>query len=253
MSARPLWWAGLLLLMSSCAREPHLIPAPGTQPSPGLQGGAVAEVEGIRVSAAGNHWHGSPSDLALKVTPILIRVENNSQHRLAIRHQDFEFRHLDNQNFEAIPPFDVETTVMEPVDMEGYPAFRFYVAPHLKSFYGHYEPFRDPFQFDRLWYDERFIVWHRVNMSAADKAQLALPQRLVYGASVTEWRPANLPTMDMVRLALPEGVLEPGGMVVGFVYFEHVRHVREEIRLHVDLATPNGRTLGNVQIPFTIQ
>lgn len=32
----------------------------------------------------------------------------------------------------------------------------------------------------------------------------------------------SLPTVDMLRKALPEGVLEPGGRLDGFVYFEGV-------------------------------
>jgi hypothetical protein len=190
-----------------------------------MRGGAWAVDSGVRLSAAGDRWVGEPRDLAREVTPILVRVENNGARRLAVRYESFEFRHIDGEKFEAIPPFNIDATMIEPVEATPYPVSGFYVAPYLRRYYRQFAVFWDPFAVDRVWYSSRFTVWREV----------------------------ELPTPDMVRLALPEGVLEPGGVVMGFVYFEHIRHEPEEATLYLNLVTPQGKNFGRVQIPFTIR
>ena len=211
------------ILATACGGYPELVPGPGAQPAPDMRGGAMAEYAGVRMSAAGDRWTGFPRRISGEVTPILVRLENNGTKPLAIRYQLFEFVHPDAKKFEAIPPFDIDETVEEPVDI-GYPASRFYVAPYLRGWY-RYDPYWDPFYFDRSWYGTRYTVWQRI----------------------------ELPSADMIRMALPEGVLEPGGVVEGFVYFEHLRHDDEQATLSLNLVTPGGENFGRIQIPFTVE
>ena len=210
------------VLFAACAPAPRLVPAPGAQPSPEIRGGAAAVYAGVRMSASADRWVGEPRDLGREVTPVLVRVENDGATPVVIRYASFEFRHPDGENFEAIPPFNIDATVIEPVDVMAYPTSRFHFAPYLRRYYGFYGPFWDPFYFDRGWYVDRYTAWRRV----------------------------ELPTADMVRLALPEGVLEPGGVVMGFVYFEHIPHEPEQVTLYLNLVTPDGDSIGRVQIPF---
>lgn len=51
------------------------------------------------------------------------------------------------------------------------------------------------------------------------------------------WRP-DLPTERMIRRALPEGVLEPGGAVAGFLYFDEVDDETRRITFEADLVAP---------------
>ena len=53
--------------------------------------------------------------------------------------------------------------------------------------------------------------------------------------------------------AIPEGVLEPGGKVSGFLFFEHVPSHDREVRLHADLLDARtGRQLGTVTTPLIV-
>ena len=61
----------------------------------------------------------------------------------------------------------------------------------------------------------------------------------------------ELPTQDMLVRAIPEGVLQPGGTVDGFLYFETVPKGVESVTFTYQLHDANSReSLGTVQIPF---
>jgi len=59
----------------------------------------------------------------------------------------------------------------------------------------------------------------------------------------------ELPTGDMIQQAAPEGVLEPGGRISGFVYFERVFDV-VRVAFVAQLVAVGGQDLGTIQIPF---
>jgi hypothetical protein len=210
-------------MVAACSGNPDLVPAPGAQPAAG-SGGAMAEVAGVKMSAWPDRWQGNPAELENEVTPVLVRVENQGSEAVTIRYQNFEFLNPAGTNFEAIPPYNISESVVEPVEVTAFPFSRFQVAPHLRRYYSRLRAWNDPFLFDRAWFGRRFTVWQRV----------------------------QLPTGDMIRGALPEGVLEPGGIAEGFVYFEHVSEQAEQITLTMNLVTPSGKTLGKVEIPFMV-
>ncbi len=59
----------------------------------------------------------------------------------------------------------------------------------------------------------------------------------------------------MISMAMPEGVLEPGGSIAGFLYFEDVedtdiQQVDFTVAL-VDADTEEG--IGTARIPFVVQ
>ena len=65
----------------------------------------------------------------------------------------------------------------------------------------------------------------------------------------TYWSDTPLPTTEMLVLALPEGVVRPGGMLQGWMYFEEVDATAESVTLRVELADPaTGKTLGEVDL-----
>ena len=64
-------------------------------------------------------------------------------------------------------------------------------------------------------------------------------------------RTVDLPTFDMLRKALPEGVLEPGGRLSGFVYFEDVGPGVERVELRADFENADtGERIVRLGIPF---
>jgi hypothetical protein len=60
----------------------------------------------------------------------------------------------------------------------------------------------------------------------------------------------RLPTLDMVRRALPEGVVEPGGAVTGFVYFERLPPDPGRVELRASLPGAAGERMTRVEIAF---
>jgi hypothetical protein len=57
----------------------------------------------------------------------------------------------------------------------------------------------------------------------------------------------------MIAEVLPEGVLEPGGRVEGFLYFERVDPQAPRVRFRADLTSADtGEVFGEVSIPFTV-
>lgn len=63
----------------------------------------------------------------------------------------------------------------------------------------------------------------------------------------------DLPSVDMLQKALPEGVLDPGGRITGFVYFEELRdgaRIDFTIRLF-DAVT--GESFGALELPFIVE
>jgi hypothetical protein len=151
----------------------------------------VAEA-GVQVSITADRWTGRPAELT-QVIPLLVSIENNSSTPLRLRYEQFGLRTPAGKWLPALPPFEIEGE--EAVPLNGpypYPVSGFYIAPYLGRYYPFFTPFAGPFYYDPLYYSSFYPSF----------------------ASV------SLPTGDMVQKALPEGVLEPGGRITGFVYFE---------------------------------
>jgi hypothetical protein len=64
----------------------------------------------------------------------------------------------------------------------------------------------------------------------------------------------KLPTADMIHKALPEGVLEPGGKVTGFLYFEDVKTDKnDKATFTTDLVNAaTGEPVASIRIPIEI-
>lgn len=220
------WSLSLLLMvtLTACSQRAELVPGQGALPAPDFSDGAVAEAAGVRVSATGDGWRGEPSNLETHYTPVLVRIENNSPHQLVIRYQKFEFQNA-QRNYDAIPPYDVDISTVDAIDVPAYTLRSFAVAPYLTRFYSRVPPWSSPFRYDPAWYTGRY----------------------------TAWRELQLPTADMVRMALPEGVLDPGGVAEGFVYFERIADDDRQVALNLDLTMPIGDNFGRVQVPFRVE
>ena len=104
------------------------------------------------------------------------------------------------------------------------------MAPYLSRFYPGLTPFAGPFVYDPFFYTSyypRFVQLQR-------------------------------PTGDMVQKALPEGVLEPGGRMAGFLYFEtvdigDVNGDDDMGRFSMDLVDASTtRAIGTISIPLEI-
>lgn len=214
---------GFTLFASGCATNPDLVPAPGAQPAPPGPGkGAVAEDAGITVIARSDAWSGFPPDLD-EVTPILVTIENNGSTPLRIRYNEFTLvSPSTGKRYAAIPPFDIRGIEVEPVTSLGFSGF--WVAPHYAPYYPRVRPYYGAFPFDEYYYDQYYPTWVDI----------------------------QLPTGDMIQKALPEGVLDPGGRVTGYLYFQNVDRNAGMVEFTKELVSADGRELGMIKIPFEV-
>lgn len=215
------------LLLAACAPMGRsLEPAvPATQ-VPAVRGAAAAdEAAGVEFIVNAHAWSGFPDDLDV-VTPLLVTIENNGDVPLRIRYRELDLVTDAGVELAAMPPFDVEGTAVEPVTVRMWPSSRFLVAPYMSPTYPFHDRWGGPFAYDPFYYDDTFTSFQRV----------------------------NLPTGDMIARALPEGVLQPGGRVTGFVYFQNPPETAERVTFTAELVNAEtGDQFGIVRIPFTLR
>lgn len=236
----------LLLTLAGCAVEPILIPDRSASLATGADPIAVAELSGVRVTLNTAAWSGEPRDLALTMSPILISLENHSGRNLRIAYRDFAIVGANGFRYAALTllPGQAPSGAAEPGAL---PDFRFVdyhparpVTPRPlppPRFHHHRFFVAPPY---RHWYPNVF-VW---------------PHVFVYDGSAydrSRW-PVQLPTNDMLAEGLPEGVLEQGGSLSGFLFFQGVTQAERRVRLEMKLidASTNDE-LGTLSVPLLVR
>jgi hypothetical protein len=193
--------------------------------------GTQVTAVGVTVTVKADAWSGVPAELT-EVIPLLVTIENNSRLPIRLRYAEFTLAGNGHRG-PALPPFEITGTETEPIGTAGvldgpypYPLTGFYVAPHFRRFYPRLRAFAGPFAYDPLFYSRYFPAFRRL----------------------------RLPTGDMVQKALPEGVLEAGGKVTGFLYFEDIDVGADEMATFTtDLVNAStGQTVGAIRIPLEI-
>jgi hypothetical protein len=156
-----------------------------------------------------------------------VRIENDSKRPLRVRYDDLALVAADGTRYNALPPFQIEGGVYERVYpvAPGFHHDRFYIAPHHSRHFPSFGPPYGPFDHDPFVYGHYFRYWDRV----------------------------ELPTARMLELAIPEGVVEPGGMLEGFVYFEPIDPSENDAVLRFDLVDARaGAQFAEARIPFEV-
>lgn len=216
-----------------CGTTADLEPAPSTTPVPGMEDAARTSVDGVNILTQTDEWTGA-QPIHDEVTPIRMRIENNSGQPITVQYDKFALVDPTGERYSALPPFRIEGTVDEPVMATTYtpisePAFvydRFEVAPVYSSIYPGLTPFADPFYYDRTYYDDTFTYWGEV----------------------------ALPTDEMLVQALPEGVVNDGGYVEGWVYFQRVPTDISTVTLRADVVNPRTNDeIGEIEIPYDVR
>lgn len=222
--------AALLPLGAACGAGVDLKPATGAE-TVGMWDAAVDRVANVRVVANPDAWAENPR-VAAEVTPIKVSIENNGNQPVVVRYNDFALVSPTGDRYAALPPFAIQGTIEKPVPVRYSPIYRpgfvhdrFEVAPFYAGVYPGVPAYADPFYWD-LGY---------------------------YNAYETYWKRVDLPTPEMLNKALPEGVIQPGGSISGFLYFEKVDPNEPMVKFRADLV--NARTnqaFGQVSIPFEV-
>ncbi|MCY1023788.1 hypothetical protein [Pyxidicoccus sp. MSG2] len=239
MRAREAGIAVLLLAMGCVSMENQLWPSTEAHVIQGEHRvAAVADEQGVHLLADGNAWKGYPSDLERRLTPIYVRLENGSGRPLRLSYSDFSLVGQTSRfRYTAIPPLSPRTpsvssspgSYIEPtswhVGVSGWYGWGW--GWGLGWGWGPYWGWGSPY-FGAPWYGPYPYSWG-------------------YSYEVP------LPTEDMLTRALPDGVLEPGGALDGFLYFQGVIRRENAVSLQVQLV--DARTnehFGTLDIPFQV-
>ncbi|MFN3323901.1 MAG: hypothetical protein ACK5AZ_10430 [Bryobacteraceae bacterium] len=215
--------AGVLVFAAGCGQR--LQPAPGAQVVPGDPRSAMAEEGGIRISARANDWRGDPSNLNEVVTPVRLRIENNSPAPVRIRYNEFSIVTGTGFRAMALPPRHITGTVdqLQPVTVApGFGFSRFQLAPFWGPYYPGVGVWPGPFAYDPFYYDTAWVRWAR-----------------------------PLPTTDMIRRAIPEGVIQSDGHVEGFIFFNTPGKDVRSMTVEADFVhAQTEQQIASLRIPF---
>ncbi|MHA7627495.1 putative periplasmic lipoprotein [Corallococcus sp. M7] len=226
-----------LMLMAGCAAETKLRPVPEAGILQGGKSSAITEEAGVRLTADGSAWQGSPSDLERRVTPVYVRLENHGDRPLRLQYKDFALVGQESRfRYSALAPLSLRRAsssrdTEEPASIRPamYPAGRVWVGGGYGYGYG---PWRG---WGPGWYGGPW-GWGSP----------------FYGPYPYYYE-QPLPTEDMLNDALPEGTLEPGGTQEGFLYFQGVAHRENAVTLQLNLVdAQTGEPFGSMGIPFEV-
>jgi hypothetical protein len=200
-----------------CAHEKVLEPASGVSLAPGREDVAEVAAAGVTLEVTGDSWKGDPQDLGRLFTPVRVTIQNHSGKPLRVSYGDISLAGASGFHYAAIPPIQA-SGVLSAREAPASPALR--QAGWEND--GFDDPWPEPFS-DGPLYDDTFY---------------------------SNW-PERLPTEDMLSEALPEGVVQDGGSVSGFVYFQSVTGREPGVQFEMILAdASDGQTFGRIAIPF---
>ena len=219
-----------LLVLPACAHDPGM--SAGTQSSPqAIPAGptpnvAVMNVGGVRLSARGDAWDGTPASLGARVTPLAVRIENHSGGPIELLYDRFALVAADGREFHPLPllPLSGRPGSAAPLQPAYQPA-GFFIAPSFAPAY------------------TRLPAW---------RSHLARDESL-YRLDYRKWSD-GLPSPDVLSKGLPEGVLEDGGAISGFLYFDREARDHHDLTFQADLTAGDWeRRVALIEIPFRIQ
>lgn len=219
--------AAILMVLATMGCATGLEPAPAADRVAGLEDAAQATVQGVRVVAQAAPWPG-PVDIDREVTPLKVRVDNIGPTPLRVRYNEFALVAPDGTSFAALPLARIEGEVAVRTRTYGAPGFYhrgFAVAPYYAPFYPGIDPYPGFFGPDRYYYDTYYRYWEEI----------------------------ELPTTAMEQRVIPEGVIDPGGSLEGWLFFEKIGSHLERVVLRADLVdAPSGRKFAELRIPFIV-
>jgi len=226
-----------LVLLQACAQSPVLAPAPGANVVEVDGTYATAQTEGVTVTAEASGWPGR-IDIENVVTPMKVTVVNDSDRALRVRYSDFGLVSASGKRYAALPPYGVKGSVRESFALDAreaigagaFDARLFHVAPHYARIYPALSPYHlHPLALDPYYYRHYYPYWRSLRADV------------------------EMPTREMLRYVLPEGVLESGGKLEGYLYFQKVdrEQVDTPVTFHAELVdAESGAQFAAARIPF---
>jgi hypothetical protein len=168
-------------------------------------------------------WNGDPASLRDAFTPVNVVFSNEGLHPVAIRYRYFTITNPAGVKSEALPPFQIRGSVNEvgPAFVPGFGYRNFALYPRYR-FGGGLGYWSDDWGWDNRWYQRYYGLWQR-----------------------------SLPTQDMLNKAIPEGVLQSGGRVEGYLYFQKVPDNAKSLEFDANLMdAKTHKQFATLRIPF---
>jgi len=221
-----------------CSGGQTLIPAASATKAAGLRRAAIASDRDVVVVVQSDAWPGQ-SRVLDQVSPLRVRVTNGNSKAIRVRYEDLRLIAADGTGYVALPPnppqvdgdvhgdANAGAKPNQTKQRQNFSYSNFELSPQLASAYPGLELYRGEFDYDPQYYDKFAHAWH------------------------AQW----LPDDEVKSWALPEGVLQSGGYVEGFVYFQHVAANKGVVRFDGQFAQAEDakRTLAKVAIPFVVE
>lgn len=218
-----------LIALTGCRTVgPQLDPAPEASELAGKEDAAWAREEGLSVVAEATTWPGD-AFIGQRVTPLRVTIRNEGDEMALVRYRDFEIIGASGRRYHALPPVSVEGTVdtIDPAPSAVTPGLEhdnFALADRYVPAYPGIRRYNGPFAYDHDYYATYYPHWDFEE---------------------------RLPTPEMIVAALPEGVVEPGGYVSGWLYFDKVSDDEPRVRLSIAMRAVDDEPLARLQIPFS--
>jgi hypothetical protein len=204
-----------------------LTPAASASLVPNAPTAAFSVVEGVRCSANVGAWTERDGELPDFVVPVKVRIKNASGKPIQVLYEDFALLGKNGRSYRPIPvlPIDADARKRIPSLHPIYASSKFYVAPRFHDVYARLDPWSAPLERDETLHDKLFRRWGE-----------------------------KRPGLDLLRVALPEGVLDDGGIVTGFLFFESPLDRESRVTLAADFDAGDGRgTVASIEIPFKVE
>jgi hypothetical protein len=204
-----------------------LVPASAASVVPNAPTAAYSEVDGVRCSANAGAWNERTGEIPSFVFPVKVRIKNDSGRPIRVRYEDFVLVGKKGQSYRPVPvlPIDPDERRRMPKLNPMYASSKFFVAPGFHDVYATLEPWTAPLQRDKSLYDRLFRRW----------GKKPLP-------------------LDVLRVALPEGVLDDGGILTGYLFFESPLDEEKRVTFEAIFDGQDGRaTIASIEIPFKIE
>ena len=214
-------WTGLGA--SGCGHG-ALVPAPSAQVIAGAPKAAYSENDGVGCSADVGAWPEGGRQPPAEVVPVKVRIRNKSGKAIRLLAEDFVLVGKSGHKYRPIPVLPLDGGSLSPLNPI-YGSSKFYVAPRFHDAYPTLEPWSTRLERDDALYERQFHRWGK-----------------------------ERPTTAMIRMALPEGVLDDGGLISGFVFFESPLDDEDRVTFQADFAQGDGSaTVASVEIPFRVR
>jgi hypothetical protein len=263
--------AGALLLIAGCAeKRVVLVPAPN---APIENNAVVGQNAGVTMLVQPNAWQGPPADLPDYVTPLKVTIRNNSGHPLRIAYDQFVLVGPDNRRYAALPPTDIRAGYGEARQPDSpRVVLAMYAAPQTKKTPPPPPPPRPPTQSqprtpanvqprrpvvvvpEFVWGGYYVAPYWGFAYPGIDVWPYPWPPNYFYHDQYWRYvRRTRRATESMLRKAIPEGVVETGGHVSGFLYFQKVKAGKNPEPLTFKAKLVDARaeqSFGEINIPL---